>query len=156
MRLGCTVRSPSTGFSTDIANGEEICRARPVHGAAIRAPQTALQGRFHISVYLSYHFKHWHNYNHFYVAVFDTICMKCYNFSSFGFKINMNKNSVKYLQAINFVQSSDIKNLGYATTERCCCILRRVTTFLMERNVIVPSFCFGHVDYGKSSDWEYY
>jgi hypothetical protein len=78
--------------------------------------------------------------------------MKFSNFSSFSFKINMNKNSVKYLQGINFVQSPDIKNLGYARTERHCCILRRVTTFHMEQSVTVPSFCFGHVDYGKSSD----
>jgi len=78
--------------------------------------------------------------------------MKCSNFSSFSFKINMNKSSAKYLQGINFVQSPDGKNLGYATTERCCCILKRVTTFLVEQSVTVPSFCFGHVDYRKSSE----
>jgi len=82
--------------------------------------------------------------------------MKISSFSSFNFKINMNKNSVKYLQRINFVQSPDSKNLGYAKTERCCSVVRRVSTFHMKQSVTLLSFCFGHVDYGRSSDSEYY
>jgi hypothetical protein len=66
-----------------------------------------------------------------------------FNFISHSFKIKMNKNSVTYLQGINFVQltlteKTEIKNSGHATHE--VVLLFRVTR---------PSFCFGHVKCGN-------
>jgi hypothetical protein len=72
-----------------------------------------------ISAYFFQSFKRRCFDNHFLLSCFQSHICGCFNFSSCNFKVDMNKNCVKYLHGINFSQlalseKADVKNSGRA------------------------------------------
>jgi hypothetical protein len=87
--------------------------------AASNASQRLFQVGLCIYVYLFSHLKHWHIDNHFFPAVFRALFVDVL-ILVYNFKASMKNYSMKYLQSINFSQSTfasktEITNTVHAT-----------------------------------------